>query len=98
MLSKSTVDRVKRGLERRELWDRADQAAVPVLPPTMWCVYYTGERTNLALEALNGTIQFAERDEQPDPKQGDLAFAAPPAARGSGSSASAGPAMSRSRS
>jgi hypothetical protein len=42
-------------------------------PPT---VYYTGERTNLALAALDGTIQFAERHPQPEPKQGDLAFVA----------------------
>jgi predicted NBD/HSP70 family sugar kinase len=76
MLSKANVDRVQRGLERRALWERAEQAAVPVAPPTMWCVYYTGERTSLALAALDGTIQFTERDPQPEPIPGDLAFAA----------------------
>lgn len=76
MPSDDSGDRERWGLERGELWDRANDAAVPVIPPTMWCVYYTGARTDLALRALEGTIQFVERDRQPDPRPGDLAFAA----------------------
>jgi hypothetical protein len=76
MLSDRNVDRVKRGLERAELWDRANQAASPVLPTMMWCVYYTGERTQMALAALDGTLQFAELATEHEPLPGDLAFAA----------------------
>ena len=76
MLSVRNIQRVRRGQERFALSQRASQAAVPVHPPTLWCVYYSNESINLALGALDGTIQFTERAPQPDPKAGDLAFAA----------------------
>jgi hypothetical protein len=76
MLSDNTVDRGCRSDGRAELWDRADRLAVPVSAPTLWCVYYSGAHTDLALQALDGTIQFAGRDPQLDPKRGDLVFAA----------------------
>jgi hypothetical protein len=44
--------------------------------PMLWCVYYTKGYTALALRALDGEFQFAERDDARAPRAGDIAFAA----------------------
>jgi hypothetical protein len=83
MASDDTLDRARpqTPTEARELRDRlrarvASAAVAPPRMPMLWCVYYTREHTALALRALDGEYQFAERDDARAPRPGDIAFAA----------------------